>query len=693
MKVLSIDLGSFKAVMASSDTSAGEIVLNEPGSRDTKMSIDYRGKKRSFGLVGASYRNREKVAEEIRNEIEIYCTEYLAGYQKKKHTQNVSHIYGLISYLIKNYLKKQNLTAKDIELELVVPSDYTEAHKTILTKLVGQLGTPVSCISDSQALCAYYLSRRTPAQSKYIIIADLGHSTTTVTLALISSEILRIRTRVNLAFGGRDVTNALATKIYNEQQKQSISDIFTLEEFKTRNAKQLNWIKNALTGLPEVKTQMDISNDQTIEIKISRQDLEQLIGQQIVALRTLLKEVYAKAEQDIDELVATATEDNPVERPSIEVEVTGGSSRLFFVPTIVEAATSLKAQVQLNADESAALGGVYRMLMESVHHRFRFDPVITDIIDVPYILKVEHASVAPRQLTIIPSGYEITRERKAKLVSAKYDSSVQIISPAKKLIKLKNVLPDSSLTISVGNYPIYTLSPLTESPAESEPKVDTKAKATTPGAKNVSFRAWIEPSGFLGFSSADLVAQPVIDQIDLSHTTKHEANFVAAELEATAVEDRTNSAQARLFESFNALSEGDLAQIPSAAQLTEELWLHSQSIPTNLTTIKDIEAWEQSIEDSLKSVVEPEWNALAATLADKVAKDLSWTVKPPKYPGIFALYSIESTLRDTATQEIQAEEARQEQLRQAEEARKEEEMRKQEEQQPHEAENEDKAAQ
>ncbi|KAI5191327.1 hypothetical protein NEMIN01_1486 [Nematocida minor] len=685
MKILSIDLGSYKTVVASSDTSAGEIILTKTGSRSTKMAIDYRNKIREFGNVNVTCKEREKVAEDIRKEIEELAEQMKNRGAERVKIMPTSHVYGLLNNLINNYTQAKGISSNELEIEIVVPSTYTQLHKNILIKILNLINpkVQVECITDSMALSSYYLSRRTPSSYRMVAFVDIGDAKTTATLAVIKDTNINVINRVTVEAGGRNITNHLLEKIYSGLDK-SIPDLFSKKEFRVRNIKKIEWIKGAIFGLPSVSTQVDASYDKSVGVCITKADIEEVLDE----FSELKKSLSLIHKEMNDESVLERYNLNSEEDIEQELQITGGSSRMFIFEDLVHSIFQLKPEVHLNADESIALGGVYRRLMESPFHRFRYDPLIKDVLDHPYVILISEENAETRAIRVFEKDTIFVKEMKSKILGKKYDTSIVLEQNPRKTVKLSKITERSTITVWSGDCPVYMLKlKPTETPAAEEgapnQKQNTPEQTPSDGKKTVKLVMSLNGTGNVEITSEDVEMVDALDMLNLATLKRTEDAYLNREKTVLEIEGKINSIQASMFESIELLG-GELSTLPSAEAVMADLWERSQtveSLAASAKSMQEVLAFEESVEKKLS--LEKEWNTLATEVASKVSEAHSLELSPPKYPGVLSLYSISLHMENEAQKELERRERirkYEEEQRQLAEQRKLEEQRREEEQ-------------
>lgn len=662
MKVLSIDLGSYKTVMASSDTSAGEVILNKVGGRSTKMAIDYRNKVRVFGNINVTCKGREKVAEDIRSEIE----EFAAQIKEKEKALNklkipsTSHIYALLSNLITYYAKSKGITTSEIEVEIVVPATYTQLHKDILVKIVNMINPKIAveCITDSIALCLYYLSRRPTEKNQLVSFVDIGDSKSTITAACITSDHLRVISRETVPVGGRNITNHLFTKIYGGLDR-TIPDLFSEKEFRIRNMKKIEWIKGALFGLPSVSTQVDASYDKSVGVTITHADIKEVL-QEFAEFKTKLEGCNSALQQFKKTMENKETEPEEF-KENIEVEITGGASRIFFIEEIIQSIFKTKPEVHLNADEAVALGGVYRRLMQSSFHRFKYDPLIEDITDSSYYILVTEKGVDTRKIDVFEAGAAFVKEKKSKVLAKKYDTTVVLKQSPRKTVKITKVSDKTQMTLFSGGYPVCRI---VKKPAESSNTSEAPApEEKEKDKKTVKLTVSLSCTGAVDAISDDVEIVSVLDTLNFSVLKKTEDTYIQRENAVAEIEGRVNTVQSGMFSAIELLS-GDLSDLPSAESVTAELWEYTQTVEglaATAQTLQEVIAFEETVEKKLS--LESEWNKFASGVIKRFMAEHKIELQPPKYPGLLHLFSINTY----AANETQKELDRRERIRKYEE--------------------------
>ncbi|KAI5188692.1 hypothetical protein NECID01_0305 [Nematocida sp. AWRm77] len=693
MKVLSIDVGSYKAVMASSDTSAGEVVLMPSGSRSIRMAVDYRGKKRSFGLVGNSYKNRHLVSESIQKEVFQYAENLASTGQAIPKKADKSPLYDMVSHLVGAYAARESVRVSEIELELIVPSTFTEVHRQILSCLVKETGVAsVSVDTDSQALGAYYLSRCGSGQTKLVLVADVGDTKTTSTLFWMEAELIRVLGRETVQVGGSLITESLFKQLYLEVV--DVPECFSFDEFKMRNKKTVEWIKNALAGLPEIKTSVDATYDRSVNVTVKKEEVEE----RYLGMFAEMQRSLARLGRVAETVLAESEKAVP-----FEVQITGGSSRLFFVPGLVESALEgpcrdlqgqCRAQVQMNADEAVALGGVYRKLMESTFHRFRFDPVIEDQAGAEYCLDVCSPGEERRVIPLFGREDRFFKNQKAKVVGAAYDKTIKLVQPLKKVVKLSKVTKDTFIVLYCGGYPLYEVK-LKEKEEEKEKEKEKekeecgdgvsaseealkskRREAEAPGAPGEgateagatispekeegegsapaslpSMVVWLNEKGCIMYKSADFELVSIVEKAGLGFGRVQDEKHTLIEAEIEAAEDRLNTCQTSLFKIVDMLSSTSLKHLPSAEKISGMLTEQVMSMPMDVKTQAQVAEWEKAVEKAVGPLVQAEWTERARATARDLSQKYSIDVQVPSYPGVLSLYPVEEYLLEKTEKE------------------------------------------
>lgn len=681
MKILSIDLGSYKTVLASSDTSAGDVILTESERRSTKMAIDYRNKIRQFGDVNITCKERNKVAENIRREIEEIAGIIQRNPLGKNILPSNSHIYALISNVISHYTKSRNVSMNELEVVVVVPSTYTQLHKNIIMRMVNMIYPKMGkeCITDSVALSSYYLSKRSSENYKTVGFVDVGDEKSTVTVALINDTNIKILERKTVLVGGREITEHLLTKIYSNLDKK-IPEIFNKDEFRVRNIKKIEWIKGAILGLPSISTQVDASYDKSVKITITQADIEE-VKDKFTQFENILVETSSRLSRIISEyrMKQENTEEKYEIDEDIEVEVTGGSSKVSFIESMIHRAFNKKPEIHLNPNESIALGGVYKGLMESVFHRFRYDPFIVDFIDHPYSIVVSDGTGKnPRIIKVFEQKTNFLKEMKSKILSKKYDSKVILRHSPRKTVKISKISEDSKMIIYSGQYPVYALK--LKKPAEAAQNKEEKAahaqkkheetahaqtpnKPETDGKRPVKMIMKLTSTGDVEISSEDVEVVDVLDHLNFYEFKKTEDRQVQNEKLVHEIGGRVNTIQAAMFKSIDLLG-GELSVLPSAEKAMTGLWEYAQKVDalaSEAQTVEEVEAFSDKVEKELS--VEEDWKVYSKKVTDEVAEKEGLNNLPiPAYPGTIFLYSPTEQAEQTARKEIallkiQAEEA------------------------------------
>ncbi|OAG33145.1 heat shock 70kDa protein 4 [Nematocida sp. ERTm5] len=655
MKILSIDLGSYKTVLASSDTSAGEVILNETGGRSTKMAIDYRNKTRIFGNVNVSCKDREQVAESIRSEIDALADEMIKKGTEKVNIPRKSHVYALLNHVIIHYATTRGISINQLEIEIIVPETYTQLHKNILIKILELINPKmeVQCISDSVALCAYYASKRPSEETTPVVFVDVGHSKSTLTAAYIRNEEISIVKKATLNVGGQAITEHLIKKIYSGVDK-NIPELFSQEEFTIRNLKKIEWIKAAILGLTSVTAQVDISYDRSIDVTIRKDDIEEVAG------------AFAELGPRVQDMINTLN--NTSSEQEVNIEMTGGSSKIFFIEEIIRNIIGKKPNVHLNADESVALGGVYRRLMESPFHRFRYDPVIRDTISYSYNIAILSNDAAPRSIMVFKEGTSFVKDKKLKIVGKKHDPSIVLEQCPRKTVQITKITEASQIILLSGNCPVYSLK--LKEPAAAEPSEDGKEAPKKPkntdSQRTVKMIMSLTSDGGVEISSEDVEMVSLVDMLNTASLKNAEDTYLSKERAIREIEAKINTIQAGIYNAIELLSDS-LACLPSAEKVTESLWEYSQTIETMASTAKSMQeviAFEEGLDKNVP--LESEWaEHIRKHIAIQMEK-YSVELRPLPYPGIINLYNVDARIQSETLKELE----RKERQRQYEEERK-----------------------
>lgn len=684
MKVVAVDLGRSKTVVASSDTAAGEVVLTPAGERSIEMVIDYRGKKRIFGGFGNSMKKMEQVTSEL---VSGFLSLAQSAIRKlgdrstvEPQAQDISQsdLYSMLVHLVDNYRTKYTVPLKEIQMYAILSPEYGTAVCRFLQDMFAAAGVSLQCLPLKQALAACYLCTRSPERKKTVLFVDVGHSSLGMYLMDISKESIESAATVHApVFPGRRILEAINSVLYTKVQ--NMPGVFdSPRDFSVKNRKQIKWINKALGGLHEVSVQVDINHEACAEVHVSRNEVLQASGNLLEEMETQLKSiknVFRERQAQIQETNGScnAEEAQSAADCGVEIQMVGGASRLFFVHSLIEKVFGQKPQTHLNPDESAALGGVYRGLMESPFHRLRFDPAVLDTTGEEYFLQIVSSDEKDKKRTIklFAQGSVFYKDTKSKYAQAVYNKDTKILSTPRKSVKITKVRKDTIITLRCA--PDHILARLKVVPPEEKKRREEQGQSKGPAAdpeaieeadthheknkaenkadgkpegkpepslRTVTLVVSLDAYGFVTVSSSDVDVVYTRSLLNFEPLIRKERAALSAEHSIVQAEERLNLTQTRIFEVVEKLTEGKIP-IASAQSTADTLMEKLTVMPSSVSSLKEVTNWEADLEKEMEPLLRPEWDALVQSVLVSYQASCPRPIPPAAYPGVLRLYEVE----------------------------------------------------
>lgn len=289
------------------------------------------------------------------------------------------------------------------DVVIAVPGWYTDIQRRALLDAAAIAGlNPLRLINDTTATALGYGITKSdlpePENPRHVVFVDVGHSSMSVSVVAFSKGQLIVRgAAYNRNVGGRDIDHALV-KYFSEQFKgkykidvqSSPKGIFRLTAGCEKLKKVLSANAEGPINVESIMTDVDASS------KLSREELEGLIGEVLDRITPTIHRALEEAEISLDEIHS--------------VELIGGTTRVPAVKQRIQNAFPDKVlSFTLNQDEAIARGATFACAMLSPVFRVR-DFHIHDITHYP--IKIQWPSIPSdpdddTELTVFPTGNSI----------------------------------------------------------------------------------------------------------------------------------------------------------------------------------------------------------------------------------------------------------------------------------------------
>lgn len=363
-----------------------EIALNKESKRKSPMFISFRDNTRLFGEdaqnLGLRYPTHsfgyltDLIGKSIDNPVvELYKSRFpwhnIVGDEKRNTVvfKNGNESYS-VEELLAQILDKAKEFAQDYtgqpvtETVIVVPGYFGQAERTAMLR-VAQLANlkVLQLINDYSAVALNYgIFRRKEINetAQYFVFYDMGAYKTVATVVSYQTikdkttrEILPSLQVLGVAYdrklGGLEMQIRLRdflAKKFNEMKKTQ-TDVFTNPRAMMKLFKEAGRVKNILSANTDTFAQIEgLLEEHDFKTKVSREEFETLCADLLERVPNVLKKAL-----ELSEL--------PVETIN-QVVLVGGNTRMPKVQETLKNNIKLELAKNINADEAATMGAVYR---------------------------------------------------------------------------------------------------------------------------------------------------------------------------------------------------------------------------------------------------------------------------------------------------------------------------------------------
>ncbi len=368
MKILGIDLGTTNSAMAIVEAGEPRIIDNKEGNRTTPSVIAIaKSKERLVGLLAKRqavtnpkntiFSTKRLVGRRFSDPI-IQKDKKLLSYEMRESKEGGVEIQlgdkwyrpAEISAMVLQKLKndaEDRLGEKIEEAVITVPAYFDDSQRKA-TKDAGEIaGLKVRRIINepTAAALAYGLNKKKDEQ---IVVFDFGGGTFDVSVLEVSKDTVEVKaTGGDTHLGGDDFDQKIIDWLIGEFKKDQGIDLskdqLALQRLREAAEKAKHELSSTLEteiNIPFITT--DVSGPKHFNLKLTRAELEELVGEYIDQAVKTTKEVVKESGfkiSDIDEIV-----------------LVGGQTRM---PAIVEAVKKLfnkEPHKDINPDEVVAIG-------------------------------------------------------------------------------------------------------------------------------------------------------------------------------------------------------------------------------------------------------------------------------------------------------------------------------------------------
>lgn len=427
--VVGIDFGALASKIGIARKKGIDIILNESSQRATPSLVSFGPKQRSIGesaktLETSNYKNTigslKRLAGRKLSDPDI------AEVESKFITATLCEVDGLVGVKV-NYLgeptqfsanqlvamylgKLRDIAANELkspvcDVVIAVPGWFTEVQRRAIydAALIAGLN-PLRLINDSTAVAFSYGITKSDlpeldAPSRNVVFVDVGHSNFTVTVVAYNKGQLVVKsTAYDPHLGGRDIDYALVRHFSTEFKEKYKIDVLSNPKATFRLAAQCERLKKILSANAEAPLSVEsIMNDIDASSKLSRDQMEGLIGDVISKVTPVLEEALREADLTVDEIHS--------------IELVGGSSRVPAIRERIKTFFNGKTlSTTLNADEAVARGATFSCAQQSPAFRLK-DFSISDVAAYPILVKWERAAgdldTDDTELLVFPRGNAI----------------------------------------------------------------------------------------------------------------------------------------------------------------------------------------------------------------------------------------------------------------------------------------------
>jgi len=388
--VMSIDFGSeWMKIAVAAPGVPMEIVLNKESKRKTPVAISFRNGERTFGedafTVGVKFPSNmyfyllDLLGKKIDNPlVQLYQTRFpyykiVEDPERKtilfEHDSETKYSPEELVAMILNKAKEYAETFAQQQIRdsvITVPAFFNQAERRAMLKAAELAGLKVLQLINSNTAAAldYGIFRRNDFNetAQNILFYDMGASSTVATIA--SYQIAKTKERgftenhpqVTVAGLGYDRTlggleiqirlrDHLATAF--NAMKKTKKNVFDNPRAMAKLFKEAGRVKNILSANIDHFAQVEnLIDEQDFRLRVTREELENFSSDLMERVPVPIEQALAASKMTMDEIS--------------HIIIVGAGTRMPKVQEILTKFTRRELGKNLNADEAAALGAIYR---------------------------------------------------------------------------------------------------------------------------------------------------------------------------------------------------------------------------------------------------------------------------------------------------------------------------------------------
>lgn len=388
--IMSIDLGSewMKVAVVAAGVPM-EIALNKESKRKTPVSLSFRNNERTFGAdaIGAGIKSPhtnfvyilDLLGKTIDNPmVELYKKRFpYYNIEAEPGRDTVSfRLDDETKYTVEELMAQFLSFAKDLasthtdqrikDAVITVPPFFNQAERRALLTAAKLAGLKVLSLMNSNAAVALnhgmFRRKEVNGTAQYMLFYDMGASSTSATI--VSYQTVKTKDKgysetnpqVQILGVGYDRTlgglemqlrlrDFLATK-FNDMKKTK-NDVFQSPRAMAKIMKEAGRLKNVLSANVDHMSQIEgVLDDQDFRLSVSRADFEELCSDLFERVRGPIDAALISAAMDIKDLN--------------QFIIVGGNTRVPRIQSILKDIWGSDLGKNINADEAAAMGAIYR---------------------------------------------------------------------------------------------------------------------------------------------------------------------------------------------------------------------------------------------------------------------------------------------------------------------------------------------
>jgi len=387
---MSIDLGSeWMKIAVAAPGVPMEIVLNKESKRKTPVAVSFRNEERTFGedafAVGVKFPPNmyfyllDLLGKKIDNPlVQLYQKRFpyykiVEDPERKtvlfEHDSETKYSPEELVAMILNKAKEYAETFAQQQIRdcvITVPAFFNQAERRAMLKAAELGGLKVLQLINSNTAAAldYGIFRRNDFNetAQNILFYDMGASSTVATIA--SYQIAKTKERgytehhpqVSVAglgydrtLGGLEIQIRLRdhlARAFNAMKKTK-KNVLDNPRAMAKLLKEAGRVKNILSANIDIYAQIEnLIDEQDFRLQVTREELESLSSDLLERVPLPIEQALAASKMTMDEIS--------------HIIIVGAGTRMPKVQEILSKFTQRELGKNLNADEAAALGAIYR---------------------------------------------------------------------------------------------------------------------------------------------------------------------------------------------------------------------------------------------------------------------------------------------------------------------------------------------